>query len=169
MTQTATQMNEMEQKYYEVMELYSLADELVLSTESNLVANPDAQLDLVEPLADAMGSSADILTEEFIALVDGKANRKTIAKKKIEDALRQIYTAISDYSEKSAQMMHGVSNVADPIVKRIKRQLEAVIAVFVDFVTLSLDRIMQKNDVEELKQRQEKIALMLHSMGQQAT
>ncbi len=169
MTHTATQMNEMEQKYFEVMELYSLADELVLSTESNLVSNPDEQLDLVEPLADAIGTSADILTEEFIALVDGKANRKTIAKKKIEDALRQIYMAISDYSEKSTQMMHGVANVADPIVKRIKRQLEAVIAVFVDFVTLSLDRIMQKNDVEELKQRQEKIALMLHSMGQQAT
>ena len=169
MTQTAKQMNEMEQKYYEVMELYALADELALTAESNLVSDPNAQLDLVEPLIDAMGSSADILTEEFIALVDGKANRKTIAKKKIEDALRHIYSALSDYSEKSTKMMQGVSNVADPIVKRIKRQLEVVIATFIDFVTLSLDRIMQKNDVEELKQRQEKIALMLHSMGQQAT
>ena len=169
MTATAMKMNEMEQKYYEVMELYTLADELALTAESNLVSNPDAQLDLVEPLIDAMGSSADILTEEFIALVDGKANRKTIAKKKIEDALRHIYSALSDYSEQSAKMMQGISNVADPIVKRIKRQLEVVIATFIDFVTLSLDRIMQKNDVEELKQRQEKVALMLHSMGQQAT
>jgi hypothetical protein len=162
-------MSEMEQKYYEVMDLYSLADELVSTVESNLVTNPEAQFALVEPLVEVLGTSADVLTEEFIGLCEGKANRKTIAKKKIEDALRQVYVAISEYSAKSAEVMQGVSNVADPIVKRIKRQLEVVIAAFIDFVSLSLDRVMQKHDVEELKLRQEKIAIMLHSVSQQAT
>ena len=163
------QINEMEVKYYDVMDLYSLADELVATVENDLVSNPEAQLDLIEPLVEAIGASADVLTEEFIELVGAKPNRKTVAKKKIEDALRQIYSAISDYTAKSGDVAQGVSNIADPIVKRLKRQLETVIAAFIDYVTLSLDRIMQKNDVEELKQRQEKIALMLHNVGQQAT
>jgi hypothetical protein len=162
-------MSEMEQKYYEVMDLYALADELVSTVESNLVTDPEAQLALVEPLVEVIGASTDVLTEEFIALCDGKANRKTVAKKKIEDALRQVYVAISEYSAKSAEVVQGVSNVAEPIVKKIKRQLEVVIAAFIDFVALSLDRVMQKHDVEELKQRQEKIAMMLHSVSQQAT
>jgi len=162
-------MSEHEQKYYEVMDLYALADELVGTVESNLVTNPEAQFALIEPLVEAIGTSTDILTEEFITLCDGKANRKTIAKKKIEDALRQVYVAISEYSAKSAEVMHGVSNIADPIVKKVKRQLEVVIAAFIDFVSLSLDRVMQKHDVEELKIRQEKIAIMLHSAAQQAT
>jgi hypothetical protein len=162
-------MQEMEQKYYEVMDLYALADELVATVESNLVSDPEAQLALIEPLVEAIGVSTDVLTEEFIVLCEGKANRKTAAKKKIEDALRHVYSAISEYSKKSAEVMHGVSNIADPIVKKIKRQLEVVIAAFIDFVQLSLDRVMQKHDVEELKMRQEKIALMLHSASQQAT
>lgn len=165
----SAQINEMEGKYYEVMDLYGLADELIATVESNLVTNPEAQLNLVEPLVEAIGASADILTEEFIELVGAKANRKTVAKKKIEDALRQLYSAMSDYTAKSAELANGLSNVADPIVKKLKRQLEVVIAAFIDYVSLSLDRIMQKNDVEELKQRQEKIALMLHAIGQQAT
>lgn len=169
MSAVVKEMSELEAQYYEVMDLYVLADELVTTVQSNLVTDPDAQLDLIEPLVEAIGASADVLSEEFIGLIEGKANRKTIAKKKIEDALRQVYVAISEYSAKSTEMMHGVANVADPIVKRIKRQLEVVIAAFIDFVSLSLDRIMQKHDVEELKMRQEKIALMLHSVAQQST
>jgi hypothetical protein len=54
------------------------------------------------------------------------------------------------------------------IVRKVKRQLEVVITHFVDFITLSLDRIMQKHDVEELKHRHASIALMLHQQAQGA-
>ena len=55
-------------------------------------------------------------------------------------------------------------NAALLVVKKINRQLEQVIANFVEFMTLSLDRVMQKHDIEELNERHANIALMLHNI-----
>ena len=159
---------ELQEKYYDITELYDLAQELIETVESEFVKQPKAQLKLVEPLAEEVGDAADVLTEEFIALADGK--KKFRNKSRIEGALRKVYMAIEAYhqevSASAGDLKTGFRNIADPIVKKIKRQMEVVIATFLEFVDLSLDRIMHKSEIENLKQRQEKIALMLHAASQ---
>ena len=124
------------------------------------------QLGLVEKLVETIGESADILTDEYVALCEGKASAKKSAKTKVETSLRKVYMAIGDFTTRA----RDVRNAAHLVVKKLKRQLEQVIENFVEMVQLSLDRIMQKHDVEELKTRHANIALMLYSKGQgQAT
>lgn len=165
MTQNTYSKAELELKYHEICGLYDLAEELLGTCESEFITNPEEQLALLEPLVEQVGDSADVLTEEFIAVAEGQGN-----KKKIETALRKLFIAIDDYQKKvkanARSTKQSLINIADPIVEKIKRQVETIVAIFVDFVALSLDRIMQKAQIDELKKRQEKIALMLHTMNQ---
>lgn len=160
---------DLELKYHDITELYNLVEELISTVESEFVQDPDRQLALVEPLIEAMGESADELTEDFIAVAgrDKKANSRR--RGRIEGALRRIYVAIDDYQERVAKsgrkLSKSLMNIADPIVERIKRQTETIVSHFIDFVDISLDRIMQKAHLEEIKQRQEKIASMLYHAG----
>lgn len=157
---------ELELKYHEICGLYDLAEEMLNTCESDYVSDPEAQLSLIEPLVEQVGESADVLTEEFINVAGGTGN-----KKKIEAALRKLFMAVDEYQKRvkasAANASQSLINIADPIVEKIKRQVETIIAIFIDFVALSLDRIMHKSQIDEMKQRQEKIALMLHGMGQQ--
>lgn len=154
MASAMQKMNEWEQKYYDVTELFALSDDLLNTVET--AANPQEQLDMVAPLVETIGQSADILTDEYIALCGGKKDGK--AKSRIEGALRKVYMALNDFSAK----VKDQKNTALTLVKKVKRQLEQVIVNFMEFVGLSLDRMMQKQDVEEIKQRHAHIAMMLH-------
>ncbi len=161
-------LSEMEEKYYEITELYDLAQELINTVESEFVHHRSQQFSLVEPLVEELSEAADVLTDEFMAIAESKGKPKN--KNRIESAMRKVYAAIDHYHKQVGAVVGethtGFRNIADPIVKKIKRQMESVIAVFIDFVVLSLDRIMHKSEVEELKQRQEKIAIMLHAAAQ---
>jgi hypothetical protein len=153
-------MSEMESQYHDITELYTLADELLATVE--ISANPEAQLEAVAPLAEVLAESTDVLTDEYIGLAEGKPARKQAAKSKIETSLRRVYVAMNECGER----VKDARNAAHAVIKKIKRQLETVISNFVSFTVLSLDRIMQKHDVEELKARHAGIALMLHQMSQ---
>lgn len=162
---------ELELKYHDISELYDLAEDLIETVESEFVAKPDEQLALIEPLVEAVGEAADILTEEFLQVAVQPKAANAARRGKIEGALRKIYVAIDSYKQQSgaqaARSKQALMNIADPIVEKIKRQVEIIVAVFVDFVDLTLDRIMQKAQIDELKKRQEKIAIMLHTMSQE--
>lgn len=163
---------DLEDKYFEIEALYDLAEELIDTVESDFVAQPQEQLDLVEPLADAVGEAADVLCDEFMAYAEASAEGKKHKgnKNTVEGAMRKVFAAIDTYKDHVSQTTeagyNGLKNIADLIVKKVKRQMEAIVSLFIDFVDLSLDRIMHKNAIEELKQRQEKIAMMLHNLGQ---
>jgi hypothetical protein len=144
-------------QYHQITELYALAEELVATAEHPSVVNPDAQLDLIEPLVNQIGESTDVLCEEFIEIA-GKQQKNTARRGRVEGALRKIYSALDTYQQQVAT----ASNVANAIVEKIKRQVESVIVLFVEYVELTLDRIMHKQQIEELKKRQEKIAQMLY-------
>lgn len=162
---------EMEQHYYEITELYDLAEELVDTIESELVQDQELQMQLVEPLINEIGDAADMLSEEFITIAENQGQGKPQSKTRIEGALRKIYTAIDAYHKRVnaslGESNMGFRNIADPIVKKITRQVEVIVTALVDFVALSLDRIMQKSHVEELKKRQEKIAMMIYAAQHQ--
>lgn len=155
------QMNMWEQRYHDITELFLLNDELLATVPAS--ENPEAQLELIEPLVEVIAESADVLTDEYIALCEGNPKRKATAKGRIEGALRKVYIAMQDFSRRA----EDARNAAHAVIVKVKRQLEHVVSHFMDFMSLSLDRIMQKNDVEELKQRHANIALMLHTLHQQ--
>ncbi len=164
-------MQDLEARYYEITELYDLAEELVDTVESEFVDSPDDQLVLIEELVEEVGDAADILTEEFITLAEAqkKGKKKPRNKGKIESALRRIYSAIDAYNTRVStglsELNAGFRNIADPIVNKIKRQMEVVVANFLAFLELSLDRIMHKSQIEELKERQAHIAHLLAQAG----
>ena len=146
-----------EEKYHDITELYALADELLVSVES--ASNPEMQLGLIERLVETLGESADVLGDEYLGLCEGGAARKKSAKSKVEGALRKIYVAIGD----TVTRARDLKNALHLVVKKIKRQLEQIIVNFAELITLALDRIMQKHDMDELKARHANIALMLYS------
>lgn len=160
-------MSEMERKYNEVAELFGIAEELASTVDNTFIRDHKAQMNLVEPLIDTIAESADILTEEYIALLEG-ANKPS-SKTRIESAMRKIYVAMHEYGVRASRVTQNavgnIRNLADPIVEKLKRQMETIVANFMEFVQLSLDRVMQKHDIEELKQRHERIAMMLHSQS----
>ncbi|MBY0355636.1 MAG: hypothetical protein K2Q12_07895 [Rickettsiales bacterium] len=160
-------MADLELKYHDITELFELADALVDTAESEFITNPDEQLALVEPLVEAVGDAADVLTEEFLTVASQTKANNAVRRSKIEGALRKIYVAIDAYKQQTAKSKQALMNIADPIVEKIKRQVEVIVAIFVDYVDLTLDRIMQKTHIDELKKRQEKIAIMLHALSQE--
>ena len=47
--------------------------------------------------------------------------------------------------------METLTNIADPIVTKIRAQIEKITLIFMRLMELSLDRIMHKADIEEFK------------------
>lgn len=164
-----------EAKYLEITNLYDIAEELVNTVESKLVSDPDSQLEIVEPLINDIGDAADVLTQEFIYIAESKKNKGPMkaSKTNIEGALRKMFAAINDYHERVkniSKKAHGaIMNIADPVVQKIQRQVEMVIVVFLEFLQISLQSIMGKVELEALKVRDSRIALMMHehALGQQ--
>ncbi len=161
-------MDELEIKYNTVTELFSLADELVATAESPLVKNADEQLDIIEPLVNELSDATDILAEEFIAIAESRRNGsgKMVNKGRAEAALRKIFNALNDYNERvkdTTKKAHGaILNIADPIVAKIQRHVEEIIVVFLEFINLSLASIMHKTQLDIIKARDPRIALMMH-------
>jgi rubrerythrin len=162
-------MADLELKYHDITTLYDLAEELVETVESEFITDPDEQLAIVEPLIEQVGESADILSEEFLLVAGSKGKPSTASKKRIEQAMRKVYAAIEGYKKRveanKKKTADSLKNIADPIVEKIKRQIEVCVTVFIEFIDISLDRIMQKAQIEELKKRQERIAIMLHEIN----
>ncbi len=161
---------QLQEDYGTIMELYDFADDLADTVDSELVADKDQQLAIVGDLIEQLGESADILTEEFIKVAEGKSRPKT-AKNRVEKALRKAYMAVDAYYRRVGYGVKGtlraVRNIADPIVDRVKKQLEQIIVIFLNIVDLSLERIMHKFEIEEIKRRYDRVSFLLHQMSQQ--
>ncbi len=153
-------ITELKHSFDDITVLYDLSEELLATALK--ASDQQAQFELVEPLVEVLADSTDILSEEYIVLIEGKPARKQAAKTKIEGALRRAYIALNEFSTRAKD----ATNAAHVVVKKIKQQLGQVIAHFVGFVALSLDRIVQKAEVESLKAQHASIALMLHQMSQ---
>lgn len=162
----------MEEKYHQVTALYDAADELIATVDQSHRANREAHFSIVNPLVEQLEESTDALTEEFIKIAElGGKNVPTANKNRIEAAFRKFYAAFSSCQQaldtnKKQQTVGAIAGIVEPVMEKVKRQVEKVIAVFVEFVELSLDRIMQKQDLEQLKKHEAKVASMLHSQSQ---
>lgn len=161
-------MEDFEVRYHEITKLYDHAEELLATVESELVQDPDMQLDIVEPLINEIGDATDMLAEEFMLIAESKKNKtqSKASKKQIESGLRKIFSALSDYNARVrdiSKKAHGsIMNIADPIVKKVQRQVEEIVIIFLEFVQISLQSIMNKAELDTLKARDSRIALMMH-------
>jgi len=167
-------LDDMEVKYNAVTELYELADELLATVESPFVKDMEAQMDLVEPLVNEIADATDILSEEFIHIAEGRSSgAKKVNKTRVENAFRKIFAAITDYQERvkvtGGKAASGLRNIADPIVAKIQRHVEEVVVLFLEFVNISLSSIMHKQQLEMVRARDPRIAIMMHqhAMSQQ--
>ena len=117
---------------------------------------------IVDTLINEVTDATDVLTEEFIALARGvrKHTKNTASKSRIESALRRVYSAMNDYKKRSEKMYaktnSKVRDVTDKIVDTIQEHIEHVIAIFVEFIQLSLQSVMNKAEMDMLYQRQQK-------------
>jgi len=168
-------MEEFETKYNDITALYDIAEELVNTIESDLVTDPNAQMLIVEPLINDIGDATDILAQEFLLIAESKKMgvSSKASKPQIEGALRKIFAAMTEYQNRVrnvSKKAHGaIMNIADPIVKKIQKQIEQVVIIFLEFMQISLQSIMGKMELEALKIRDARVALMMHqhAMAQQ--
>jgi len=167
-------MEEFEVKYQEITKLYDFAEELVATVESGFVKDPNAQLEIVEPLINDLSDATDVLAEEFLFIAESKKYKTAgkASKSHIEGSLRKIFAALSDYQARvrdTGKKAHGaIANIADVIVKKIQQQVEQVVIIFLEFINISLLNIMGKPALEALKARDPRVvALMMHQQAMQ--
>lgn len=160
--------DELEKEYHEITTLFDLSEELVATVESQFVANPEDQIAIVEPLIDSVGDAADILTEEFVNVLEKPIKSKN-SKSRIESALRKIFMAMDDYrnrvKQKGTRLQNNLWNIADPIVEKLQKQIERVVVIFLNLLDLSLERIMHKHQIEDLKRHESQVADRLLQLG----
>lgn len=85
---------EQQETYEAILKLYDLAEELVHTVESSVVADEEAYLELIEPMVEELAEAADILTEEYAALVKAGESPSLDRKKKMEAALQKIFAIV---------------------------------------------------------------------------
>jgi hypothetical protein len=163
-------LDDMEVKYNMVTELYDLADELLATVESPFVRDVEGQMNLVEPLIAEIADATDVLAEEFIHIAgDRRGNGKKPNKSRVENSLRKMFAALNEYQDRVKSAKGGLRNIADTVVAKIQRHIEEVVVVFLEFINLSLASIMHKQQLETVRARDPRIALMMHqhAMSQQ--
>lgn len=159
----------LEASYRQVAELYDMADELIATVLASPKDQQEMHFRVVNPLVEQLEESADVLTQEFINIAEGKAKQSQVPRKRIEASLRKIYMEMSAYKKLVDQvrkpMFDAITKLVSPVVSKVKRHVEKVVAVFVGMINISLERVMQKTDIDNLKQHEEKVANMLHQMA----
>jgi hypothetical protein len=167
-TMQTAKKEDLEKQYREISSLYDMAEELAATVESEFTKDPQEQLNLVEPLIGQVADCADILTEEFVNVIDKPILAKS-AKTRVESALRKMFAALEEYRNRlgirSKKLLEALANIADPIVDKIRKQVEKIIIIFMQFMEISLDRIMHKFQIEEFKRSNDKLISALPAFG----
>lgn len=155
-----------EQQYNEIVKLYDIADKIVGTVEHPKINEPETQLKVVEPLVMQIEETADVLTEEYINVLKTDGVPAPQTRSRVETALRKMHAAIYEYNKKTAErtkrIYKNVYNMADPLVNELKQLIEKITTVFMELVQLSIEKILPKWELEEMKHKQSGVALKLH-------
>ena len=161
-------VNDYKVGYNNITSLCDCAEELLATVENSVVADPQTHLELVEPLINEIADASDILAEEFLLIAESRKPRgaNKFSKKRIESALRRIFVTLNEYQKNMELLTRKASSIAatvtTPIIKKIQDKLDMVVAIFFEFIQISLQSIMSKTELDALKIRNTHIALMLH-------
>ncbi len=161
-------MDDYKSRYNDITTLCDSAEELLATVENSASKDPQAHLDLIEPLINEIADASDVLAEEFLLIAENKEKRSSNkhSKKRIEAALRRIFVILNEYQENSKvavkKIGEGAVKLTNAIVKKIKDQLDKVVTIFFEFAQISLQNIMNKAEIEALRARDTRIAFMMH-------
>lgn len=161
-TKPSMKKEALEKQYRQITGLYDMAEELATTVDSEFDHDPEAQFVLVGPLINQVAESTDVLSEEFLTILENPSRKKS-AKSKIEAALRKLFLALEEYRSRlivaGQKTLVALANIADPVVDKIRKQAEKIILIFMQFIELSLARIMHKNEVEQFERAHGKVGL----------
>lgn len=161
-------MDDYKSRYNDITALCNSAEELLATVENSSSKDPQAHLDLIEPVINEIADASDVLAEEFLLIAENNEKRSSgkHSKKRIEAALRRIFVTLNEYQEStrlaSRKVGEGAVKLTDSIIKKIKQQLDKVVAIFFEFAQVSLQNIMSKAEIDALKARDSRISLMMH-------
>lgn len=86
-----------EDNYNKIIKFYDLAEDLIQAVESD--KNPEALLDLVEPLIDRIEKSTDVLAEEYRAYVKSGKRFGIFGKLRVERAMGNLKYAVTEFNK----------------------------------------------------------------------
>ncbi|MCD6035805.1 MAG: hypothetical protein K0R63_1546 [Rickettsiales bacterium] len=106
------QVTSEQQKIHDsIMELYDFAEQLVDTVEHPDIDNPDHQLTVIEPLIEAIEETANVLSEEYREYVKTGKKPGLLKKRRIENAMRTLYLAITKSKENTVEQLEHTSGV----------------------------------------------------------
>jgi histone H3/H4 len=161
--------------YESIVSLYDVAEELIEKVNDASEDFIEEVLDGVEPLVEVVEESTEVLTNEYLLFANPAADPRLVKKNNVESALRKIFAAISDYKARggsSEAVTKFMEKYINPIVEKLKNVAEEVIAVFLEVVALSVDKILHKLEIDDLKKKNQRIAVLLgaqHNLAYQHT
>lgn len=165
----AVAMKVTEEDYQDIVVLYGHADSLASTVESASLKERRAQYKLISPLVEEIELASDTLTEEYMQIAEQGQKPGKSAKTKIEGALRRLFVAIDQYTLRAEEAKATLSEkslaATGKLVAGLRRQAERITAIFLNFVALSVDRIMHRKEVEEMKKHEAHIATTLHNLS----
>lgn len=153
---------QLKQDYNRLTSLYEEADALLATLASAPQAQQGEYFRAAAPLAVELEAAGDVLTAGFIQCAEGKIKQQ---KKGIESALRKAFSALDSYRRDITTASVEVAELLSSHVERVQEALGKAVAAFAEFVDLAVDRIMQKSDLDALRKREPKIALMLQQLA----
>lgn len=155
--------------YDDILKLYDYAEQLVATVEQ--VSDPQEQVALIQELVDTLEKYAPDLCEEFVNLADSDGKPTSVKMTRLETGFRQILIAIRNYRQKTGARsrlrlnLRFLRNIADGIVDNLRKHMQHVVAMFLEFLPLGLNRFMQPKEIEEMKKREPQVAQILHTMS----
>lgn len=162
---------ELKEKYNFINALCDYAEELIATVEHPAVTNQPKQLELVEPMINEIADASDILSEEFLLVAESKKNRNSnkFSKKRIELALRKIYSVLNEYQVNAKHTAQDtavvVVEVTNQVVKKIQQQIDKIVEIFFELANISLQSIMSKHELDALKTRNSTLAFAVSQSG----
>lgn len=154
--------------YDSITELYHLADDLLnsIATEDELQAT--LHLSVVEPFVGHLAEATDALSEEYLHAADGGAVHKA-NRQRVEAAFRKLYLAFEDFNQRLHYMAREtaatIRSSSDAVMAKMKRHVENLLVTFMEVMKISLSVIMGKSELEQLRVRDARVALLLHQMS----
>ena len=110
-----------------------------------------------------------MLTTEYAVFALPDVEKHRVKKSRVEAALRKMFAAIDDYQHRLATASEAVRATArdlvEPLVAKLRNAVEEIIVVFLRVVDITLEKIMHKNEAEEVRKRNQRIAALLHQMS----
>lgn len=153
---------QLKRDYAHLTGLYDQADTLLGALPTVAESLQADYFQSISPLAAELESAGDTLTAAFISCAEGKGKSQ---RKTVETTFRKLFAALEVFRQQTKAASSVLGEQLQAHALRVEEALGKAVTVFVQFVELALDRIMQKADLDALRKREPKIAQLLQQLA----